>query len=665
MAEIKFYQDSAKTIQIYPAIDPDGNYPGVVVGLADNLLNHDGVTQTNTWNFRSAGGATHIGDGWAELLKVKGACSSSTIPETLHVNIGRDNQGVQAASCDITTFKATAAQTSTSQETYNFEYLPTLSYNSELVYTLNEVAFALAVSQTTGTYTFTYDANVTPLDSDSVITTFNKSTFITKVNETPGTYEFSYNGSNWQLDGSNVTLSQYGITTNGNETSGSTITVLYTSNAWYYNNAMISINTYGIVTTGTESVGDTIAISYTANNWTYNNDSITLATWGIAITEGTATAGDLIQIVYQPEVIGHVRVAHPVGMYTIGMNQFNLDDPNMYFANHTINTNGDITAENGKYVVFFRCLGNNTYTIYNTIGNSTIRVCYYAEEPSTSTTGMTILSEVTTTTPTETVVTNTNNVKHYTPSANGYLVIATSDIENLCAHLTWTGNADTVYETYWEHEIEFRYIDEHGNIITDYGLPAVNSTYYDEVDLTRYEYYKRVGRIENTAANMTMVQNLGVPYIYDADYIYYGIEEIIYHLPQDENYEYKVSEYGIEELINHVHTIALPVEMTVLYETNLKSKLKDGVEELSNKVTTVSNTSTNTEYPSAKCVYDLDIALRHILGLDVDTFSTTQTYAVGDYVIYNLKLWKCTTAVSTAGDWTGTDNWTESYLFIA
>lgn len=56
---------------------------------------------------------------------------------------------------------------------------------------------------------------------------------------------------------------------------------------------------------------------------------------------------------------------------------------------------------------------------------------------------------------------------------------------------------------------------------------------------------------------------------------------------------------------------------------------------------------------SAKGSYDLDNALRHILGLDVDTFSTTSTYAVGDYVVYNGKLWKCTTAVSSAGAWTG------------
>ena len=77
------------------------------------------------------------------------------------------------------------------------------------------------------------------------------------------------------------------------------------------------------------------------------------------------------------------------------------------------------------------------------------------------------------------------------------------------------------------------------------------------------------------------------------------------------------------------------------------------MEVIDNKVNTVDADSTYEEYISARASYNLDHALRHILGLDVDTFSTTKTYAVGDYVIYDGKLWKCTTAVSTAGAWTG------------
>ena len=39
-------------------------------------------------------------------------------------------------------------------------------------------------------------------------------------------------------------------------------------------------------------------------------------------------------------------------------------------------------------------------------------------------------------------------------------------------------------------------------------------------------------------------------------------------------------------------------------------------------------------------------------------FSTSSTYAVGEHVTYNGALYRCTTAVTTAGAWTGSANWT-------
>lgn len=44
-----------------------------------------------------------------------------------------------------------------------------------------------------------------------------------------------------------------------------------------------------------------------------------------------------------------------------------------------------------------------------------------------------------------------------------------------------------------------------------------------------------------------------------------------------------------------------------------------------------------------------------------DDFDATSTYAVGDYVVYDGKLYKCTTAVSTAGQWDAND-WTETIV---
>ena len=45
-------------------------------------------------------------------------------------------------------------------------------------------------------------------------------------------------------------------------------------------------------------------------------------------------------------------------------------------------------------------------------------------------------------------------------------------------------------------------------------------------------------------------------------------------------------------------------------------------------------------------------------GIIADVYSESSTYAVGAYVLYENKLYRCTTAVSTAGAWTGVSNWT-------
>ncbi len=66
-----------------------------------------------------------------------------------------------------------------------------------------------------------------------------------------------------------------------------------------------------------------------------------------------------------------------------------------------------------------------------------------------------------------------------------------------------------------------------------------------------------------------------------------------------------------------------------------------------------------------KGIYDLAILeaiLEAILGVSTDTFSDAATYAVNSFTIYENKLWKCTTAVTVAGAWTGATNWEESSI---
>ena len=655
MASIKFYSDSEKTNQVYPEINPDGNYPGVTVGLANNLVSPDGITDTDTWIYRSTGGELDVSDGYADLKRLIGSTTSSTIQESLNYNLL--TTGVTAISIDRTTFKS---QISTSG-TYDFKYTPTITYSSSLVYSLNKSTFANYVGKTTGTYTFTYTAVVSPVDTSSVISTFNQSTFVSKVNQTPDAYTFTYNGSNWQLDGTNVTMSQYGITTKGSETQGAVITVYYTSNSWYYNNAAISMSNYGITTTGTESVGDSIIISYTSNDWQLNNSVVTLADYGISITTGTPAIDDTIQIVFVAEEVGVIVTTNPTGLYSVGLNQFDKNGTKI-FNNYTINSNGAISAATGYYVIYFKVLGGEVYTVYNTTASSTVRVGYSATIPTTSST-VTLLNTVSSSEWADTLVNNTYMSHYLVPDTNdyGYLVVATSDIDNLCCHLTWEGINDEVYESYFDYTLNISYIDDGGQVITTYGLVNLDNTteYYDEIDFQEHKFSKRTTRIEYSAANLATVQALDVPYLYDANWIYYGIDTVIYNLDETSS-SYRISDYGTEEFLN----TSLPLTATIFYQDNLRNKLMFSCEVIDNKVQSITSSSTDTEYPSAAAVWALDQALRKILGLNVDTFSTTKTYAVGDYVVHDLKLYKCTTAVTTAGAW-NSSKWTESYLFKA
>ena len=62
--------------------------------------------------------------------------------------------------------------------------------------------------------------------------TIDDVTFQAAVSDTAGTYVFSYDGADWSLGGDTVDLSEYGITPNGTEVSGDTITVVWTAGSW-------------------------------------------------------------------------------------------------------------------------------------------------------------------------------------------------------------------------------------------------------------------------------------------------------------------------------------------------------------------------------------------------------------------------------------------------
>ena len=63
-------------------------------------------------------------------------------------------------------------------------------------------------------------------------------------------------------------------------------------------------------------------------------------------------------------------------------------------------------------------------------------------------------------------------------------------------------------------------------------------------------------------------------------------------------------------------------------------------------------------------IYDIDTRLttaEAVIGNETDTYSASSTYALGDLVIYNSLLYKCTTAITVAEAWT-VAHWTQVNL---
>ena len=58
---------------------------------------------------------------------------------------------------------------------------------------------------------------------------------------------------------------------------------------------------------------------------------------------------------------------------------------------------------------------------------------------------------------------------------------------------------------------------------------------------------------------------------------------------------------------------------------------------------------------------DVQGAIDSVAGIEADKYKNTQTYAKGDYCIYNNTLYKCTTAIATPEEWTA-GHWTATRI---
>ena len=640
---IKFYEDELKTKQVYPEIDPEGRYPGVTVGLAENLTSPDGITDSSSFQYRSAASHTSVAtDGYAVLKKLHGAKSTTTtVPESIKYNLL--TVGVKTITLNLTTFKTQKSETGV----YNFIYTPTITYTSNLISSINKATFAKKMSAATGTFIFSFDSSIDYSDPSTIVSSFNKNTFANKVVGVAGTYDFTYASNNWYLGSEQVALSQYGFTLNSTElTEGMKITVYYTANNWKYGQDVVALYQYGIITTGREKPGDTITINYTANNWMLDNSVVTLSNYGISITNGAAAINDNIQVIYQAEEVGVIQIANPTHLLSIGMNQFNKKGSQI-LSNSGIDGNGAVGTVNDHYVIWFKCLGGHTYTIYNKNEGSIVQAAYSTEPIASYSTGLTILSPVSTSSEGNSVTTTTTKT-YYQTSANGYMAIETTDIEDLCCHLTWSGTEDETYANYWEFKLAIPYEDKNGNKISTYGLPQLDNNVFDEIDLENNKYYVRVGRIENTSSNLSNISTQTSNYIYDNNWIYYELSnERVYDLREREDI-YPCADFGTEEFLGSTLTLS----PTIVYQNNLKDKLRRDVEVLANKVNDISGiygTNAETKYTSVKAVNKVANNIYTMLGLAVNTYDSGLVYSAGDYVVLNNELYKCVTSASNIG----------------
>lgn len=376
------------------------------------------------------------------------------------------------------------------------------------------------------------------------------------------------------------------------------------------------------------------------------DDIVTLSSYGISITNGAAAINDNIQVIYQAEEVGVIQIANPTHLLSIGMNQFNKRGSQI-LSNSGIDGNGAVGTVNDHYVIWFKCLGGQTYTIYDKNEGSIVQAAYSAEPIASYSTGLTILTPVTTSSEGNAVTTTTTKTYYQTVN-DGYMAIETTDIKDLCCHLTWSGTEDETYANYWEFKLVIPYEDKNGNKISSYGLPQLDNNVFDEIDLENNKYYVRVGRIENTTTNLSNISAQTSNYIYDNNWIYYELSnERVYDLREREDI-YPCADFGTEEFLGST----LELSPTIIYQNNLKDKLRRDVEVLANKVNDISGINgdnAETKYTSVKAVNKVANNIYTMLGLAVNTYDSGLVYSAGDYVVYNNELYKCVTSASNVG----------------
>lgn len=595
MAEIKFYSDKAKTNQVYPELNPNGVYPRITVGLANNLTSPDLLTSTGAFIARTTGGNISLGDGLAKLASIKGYLSANSVEESFGA--------VTPASCtksnatwtftlDNTSNFAAAANTSAGQtDTYEFKQCTevTIVEGSELI-------SGNVIGETFGLYIHDYGTHTLVYDTTEETWTDNETTYTTA--------ELS---------------SEWGITIDSSATlaDDDTIQITY-SKAFYKKNS-------------------TQGESFTSCSFTDNGIQTSFSSTNASITEG-AFVDCNFTINYTAPFVDNLYLSKPSKLISTGLNVYNKNTS--LLTGYYINSSGNVVSgtistgsESSYGVGWFKCLGGNTYTIYSNTHHAIPSTVYYNSTiPTTSTVGMTSISGTTTASSGQLVTAETDK-KYFTPTYDGYICFTIyGNVDGLCCHLTWSGYKDLEYEDYWQEEVEFNdeYTWQSG--IFENGLARIGE-YYDEIDYFHNTLTKRIKWVNYSDAQLATIKSNSWPYKYgyldgnvNKKYIYY-YDGNTSNYSINRNIEYIASDFGMEYFTGTNVQVGTVIE----YPNNLKDKLRNDVEVKNNKLSSFSLTSSETNntinYPSTAAI------VRYLNGTDTMGAIKASSYAIGDVAI--------------------------------
>lgn len=521
----------------------DGEVTITNVATADNLNSLDSIIDNSAYIARTSAGVQNITSGDAYLSYVDG----NIIYE------GREEESISLSGTNGITGTVNLSiwktQISDSDE-YIFQYIPgTLSgTNVTQDEALGQWAYN-GIQADLNSYGITLQ-NVNPKTIS--ISTSNISATVSITSQT-FLGQFSESG--------NYTFTAYVEETS--EEGG----VIVKTTTWLYNNNTVQLETYGITATGDFNNNDTITVNY-----------------------NSGTPSSTITVLYQKGTQGTIHIPQPTGFVSTGFNQFNPNNISQIIENATI-TDGVIVQGTG-YVCFVKAIlgsvwGYIAYSEEEHLISDGIGWCSTIPEIGTE------LDQTL-----QEFDERSSKLASITFSEQGYIAVAVDDYSDLCIHTRWDNEDDEVYEEYTAPSvINFPTTgtldgEEKALPLSEYGMPAIGDV-RDRLDLEGSTYVQKIGRLENTSANMDDVISLRVDYDYDSNWIYYVLPSFNYYILSfdvDQPSLYSVNDFGTEEFIGTEY----PVIAENIYGENLRNKLKTDVLMISQQNPPLTNSQINS-----------------------------------------------------------------------